>query len=162
MQPALGLTLPRDIPLDTLYHVAFAVPDLEAAMAQTGDSLGLTWASVREAGMALRGPDGREAVNGLRAVYSRQGPTYWELVWGPPGSRFAVGAGPRFDHAGIFVEHVGQEVERLERTGWTTTHRAVTADSRTGVAYLSNALGIHLELLPLASKETIQNWLFPE
>ncbi len=161
MKPAFGLTMPKDLPYDTLMHVAFAVPDIERAMVELGESFGVTWTAVRSVTMRVRVGDGSELVAPMKAVYSREGPAYWELVWGPPGTRFSAHEGARYHHAGMFIDDVDAEVARLQARGWTLTGRILDAEGVPGTAFLTGQFGINLELLTTPARTTVQNWIFP-
>src|SRR5436190_11972214 len=60
----------------TLYHVGVRVVDLEAAMAELGKALGITWASVVERDQAAWTPAEGSFTTPLRFTYSCEGPQH--------------------------------------------------------------------------------------
>ena len=70
-----------------IYHTGVRVPDVDAAMVQLGESLGLTWATVQNStDRTVWTPErGLEQVE-LTFVYSCEGPQHVELLRGQPGS----------------------------------------------------------------------------
>jgi hypothetical protein len=91
------------------WQIALVVPRLEAAMAEFADALGLDWTAPRD----LIGIDGKP----LRAVLSRQGPPYFELIEGSAESRWHSEGGTKFDHIAYWVDDITAERHRLERVG---------------------------------------------
>ena len=69
-----------------LFHVGVRVADLEAAMAELGDGLGITWASVVEGDQPVWTPADGAFTTPVRFTYSCEGPQHVELVQGAPGS----------------------------------------------------------------------------
>ena len=61
------------------FHVGLVVADIEAAMAQLGPALGLTF---NEPHTSVYGGET------IHVAYARQGPPYYELVEGSPGGRW--------------------------------------------------------------------------
>ena len=146
--------LPSEVIRDgRIFHMAMAVPDLERAMESLGTALRLDWTEVRHVQMELVQPDGNVTTR-IRAVYSKQGPPYLELVSGEPGSMFSAADGPRLHHAGMIVEDVAEETKRLQWLGMT-----LIAQTTSGVAFMTNEFGLHLELLNEQVRGTLDNWL---
>lgn len=162
MKPPIT-TLPSTLPAEAIFHFAMAVPDLERAMAQGRDALGIAWTRVRDVVLPLRGPSGERSETAFQAVYSLQGPPYVELVCGPRGSLFGAPDGPRLHHAGLIVDDPGAEARRLEGLGYRITGTAVTADGSPGsVVYVAGPFGLQLELMAPPLRGVLDDWLFPE
>jgi hypothetical protein len=95
------------------YHVSFAVPDIEAAMHQLTEVVGVRWSPVLEdtfAGWQCR-----------LTFTVGDGPAI-ELVTGPAGSPWA--GGPRFHHLAVWTEDVGQGSRRLAEQGYPVSFDA--------------------------------------
>jgi catechol 2,3-dioxygenase-like lactoylglutathione lyase family enzyme len=115
------------------FHVGLVVRDLDAAIAELGEALGLTFNPPHE---SVYGPDT------IRVAYARQGPPYVELVQGGPGSQWDTSNGPHLDHVGYFSHDLDADVAALEAAGlpiaidgrrhggFFTYHRAVQAGMR--------------------------------
>lgn len=90
------------------WQLGLMVQDIEAAMTELSTVLGLEWSEIREAEMGG---------TPLRVAMSRQGPPYFELVQGPPGSHWDCSDGSRLDHLGYWTDGYAQERARLESVG---------------------------------------------
>jgi Glyoxalase/Bleomycin resistance protein/Dioxygenase superfamily len=90
------------------YHVAIAVPDLDAAMEELSRTVGLSWGEAREAEY----PDGP-----IRFTYSVDGPPHIELVQGSPGSPWDAADGARFDHIGFWSSSLDDDKRELHDRG---------------------------------------------
>ncbi len=156
VQLPVGFTLPSEIIRDgQIFHMAMAVPNVEAAMGSLGQALSLDWADVREIDMQMTTASGAYTTP-IRAVYSKQGPPYLELLSGQPGSFFSAADGPRLHHVGLIVEDWEAEVERLQSVGMTL-HGTLSG----GVAFFTNEFGLNLEVMGQRVRGALDGWLFP-
>ena len=139
-----------------VFHIAMAVDDVASATATFGAALGLTWTPIKQVQLLLNTAAGT-VVTPIEAVYSREGPPYFELVSGPAGSFFAPAAGgPRLHHVGYFVDDVAPEVRRLEALGMTL--HGIQPGEPAGVAFLTNSLGFAIEVHPPRSRKGLLDW----
>jgi hypothetical protein len=101
-------------PAEPFFHVGIIVEDLDAAMAELGRALNVTWgpAIAREVGPWR-----------YRIAYSVEGPPHLELVEGAPDSPWA--RAPGLDHLGWWTADQDAELARLAEQGI-----AVDADLR--------------------------------
>ena len=155
IDPLAGLLQPLEIPNGRLFHFALAVPDLQRAMALLGPGLNVDWTAIRPGEIVLENEAGRTST-AMQAVYSRQGPPFIELVTGPAGTFFSSVEGPRLHHAGVIVDDVRVEVERLQALGMVVAGWG--AGDPPGVAYVTNELGLALEIMGPGIRETIDDW----
>jgi Glyoxalase/Bleomycin resistance protein/Dioxygenase superfamily len=87
LAPALGLV--ADVPSTALgrpFEVGYTVTDLDAAMAQFTQALGIQWGPMQNATLNVRLENNQVKLIRLDAVVSLQGPPYLELVRGVHGS----------------------------------------------------------------------------
>ncbi len=148
--------LPSEVIRDgQIFHMAMAVPDVEAAMGALGQALLLDWTDVREIDMEITTSSGTYTTP-IRAVYSKQGPPYLELLSGQPGSFFSTADGPRLHHAGLIVEDWEAEVERLQSLGMTL--HGTTSGS---VAFFTTEFGLNLEVMGQRIRGVLDGWLSP-
>jgi Glyoxalase/Bleomycin resistance protein/Dioxygenase superfamily len=91
------------------WQIGMVVEDLAESMAELSGALGLSWGAPQE----RTGLDGAP----LKAVMSQQGPPYFELIEGGPGSKWRATRGFRVDHLAYWVDDVGAERRRLEEAG---------------------------------------------
>jgi hypothetical protein len=100
------------------YHVAFAVPDLEAAMEEMGPALGLHWRPVQEGPYTVTDAEGVTHEIPVRVTYSVEGPPAIEIFEARPGTPLAAPAGTALHHLGFWVDDLVGECERLGSQGW--------------------------------------------
>ncbi|MEE4453702.1 VOC family protein [Novosphingobium resinovorum] len=102
-----------------IFHTGIAVADMAAAQDFYARSFGVEWAPVhcyRPLPLWIAGEGWREVA--IDTVYSRRGPHRLELIQGPKGSFYDPAAMRTATHTGIWVDDVGNEVERLATLGW--------------------------------------------
>ena len=74
-----------------IFHIGIRVPNLQRAMEEMGESLGVTWAqAVENPGQSLWTPEKGQQELPLKFVYSCEGPQHLELLEGPENSIWAV------------------------------------------------------------------------
>jgi hypothetical protein len=101
------------------YHQGIRVPNLEAAMADMGDALGVTWCEPQQSEPQGWLPGVGESRIPLRFTYSAQGPQHIELLEGAPGSIWDGREAPGLHHVGVWSDDVGGQTRALEARGWT-------------------------------------------
>jgi len=134
-----------------LFHVGVRVPDLDVAMEELGDSLGLTWSETREnPAQSLWTPStGLQDIH-LRYTYSAEGPQHVELLEGAPGSFWDGNDRGGAHHVGVWVDDVDAESDRLIAAGWTLVGAQNDPDGGTGYGmftYLQPPSGLIVELV---------------
>lgn len=103
-----------------LFHVGVRVPDLDAAMAEMGESLGLVWAEPQVIdAQSLWTPDGGLQEIELKFTYSAEGPQHIELLEGTRGSFWDGHDQPGAHHVGLWADDVTAETERMVSMGWS-------------------------------------------
>jgi len=101
------------------YHQGVRVPDLDAAMAELGPALGITWCAPQQREQQVWLPEEGEATLPLRFTYSAEGPQHVELLEGPAGSIWDGREAPGLHHVGLWSDDVGGDSEQLLAAGWT-------------------------------------------
>ena len=89
------------------FHVCYVVPDLEAAMAELTQTVGVRWQEPRDRASG----DMR-----WRLVYSEGPPPFIELVEGAPGSPWHTAAG-RLHHVGRFTYDLDEGIQAFAAAG---------------------------------------------
>jgi len=132
-----------------IYHTGILVPDLDSAMTEMGESLGVTWAEAREvAEMPVWTPAHGVQTVPLRYVYSCEGPQHIELLESAPGSPWHCGDTPGLHHVGVWVDDVAAEVEAVLGKGWSVALAGRTPDDGYGTfAYVQPPNGTLVELV---------------
>jgi lactoylglutathione lyase len=143
-----------------LFHTGIRVPDLDAAMAELGPSLNVTWAESREVDeMPVWTPDAGMQTVPLRYVYSCEGPQHIELLESAPGSPWHCGDSPGVHHVGLWVEDVGAEVAAAVERGWTVALAATAPEDGCGnFAYIQPPNGMLVELVNVAIMPMFEEW----
>ena len=141
------------------YHLGVRVPDIDAAMSEMGDALGLTWCSVQEREQSLGTPAGGSTTVPLRFTYSAQGPQHVELLQGAAGSVWDGSAAPGAHHVGVWAEDVATETAALERAGWTVVAaQRSPAEGYGAFTYVAPPSGLIVELVWSALLPMFQRW----
>ena len=90
------------------WQVGLVVEDIGECMAELSRALGLTWGEV------LRNNNFGEDMD---VVFSREGPPYFELIQGAPGTEWDSTQGSRLHHLGYWVPDLTQTRQELEDRG---------------------------------------------
>ena len=101
-----------------IWHIAFAVPNLEQAMVDFSAAFELTWRPIREVRLTLADEAGDRHEVLCRVTFSHQRGPAIELFEAVPGTPLAVRNGSSFHHLGGWVDDFEAEGERFERLGW--------------------------------------------
>ncbi len=143
-----------------LFHTGIRVPDLEAAMDEIGESMGVTWATaVHNPAQGVWTPEVGQQSLDLKFTYSCEGPQHIELLEGPPGSVWDGREHPGVHHQGVWVDDVAAEAERCIANGWTCAASAKAPSEGFGsFAYLQPPSGIIVELVSAAALPRFDSW----
>ena len=148
------------IDYQSIFHTGVRVPDLDAAVTEYGESLGLTFASVNELDQSVWTPDDGLQHLRLRVTYSAEGPQHLELLEGPPGTVWDGRERPGAHHIGVWVDDIGSETDRLLEHGWTLA--ASNLDPASGgygvFAYLRPPTGLIVELVDRVIEPGFEAW----
>jgi lactoylglutathione lyase len=144
---------------DALFHVGVRVPDLDAAMNELSEGLGITWADVVEREQQMWTPDGGVSTTPLRFTYSCEGPQHIELLQGASGTLWDGRDLPGVHHHGIWVDDVAAETERLVGLGWTLEMAGDSPDAGYGsMSYVRSPNGFLLEPVTSAARPRFERW----
>jgi catechol 2,3-dioxygenase-like lactoylglutathione lyase family enzyme len=130
------------------YHQGIRVPDLDAAMDELGDALGVRWCVPQEHPQTVWAPGVGESVIPLRFTYSTEGPMHLELLEGAPGSIWDGRDSPGLHHVGVWSDDVAVDTEALLDAGWTLLLAQQPPEKGYGVfTYLQPPSGLIVELV---------------
>lgn len=143
-----------------LYHTGIRVADLDAAMSELGEGLGVTWAEVRETdAQQVWTPDAGAHSSPLRYVYSCEGPQHVELLESVPGSIWYGGDEPGVHHVGLWVDDVAAETQRCVDLGWTVAAAQRAPEDGYGVfTYVVPPSGPIVELVVDVVRPAFEEW----
>ena len=92
----------------TFFHVGVVVADIEAAMAELGEAMGVEWS----------GPIERDVGEWVvRAAFARTPPPYLELIEGQPGSVWDATSGAGIHHLSYWSDDLDSASSSLETAG---------------------------------------------
>lgn len=132
-----------------IWHIAFAVEDLEQGMAGFGEALNLTWNPIKSFEGDSAHADGTPFRLKTRLTFATAGPCALELFESVPGTPNEPAQGTKFHHMGYWTDNVANERERLEQCGWTRAGGPTSSDSR--AAFFASSLGIFFEACSVAA-----------
>ena len=141
------------------YHHGVRVADLDAAMAELGDTLSLTWCEPQRRDQQVWLPEIGPTAIPLRFTYSMQGPQYLELLEGEPGSIWDGREQPGLHHIGVWSDDVAGETEALIGRGWSLRLAQTSPDDGYGAfTYVQPASGLIVELVTTAVRPMFERW----
>lgn len=141
------------------YHLGVRVPDIHAAMAEMGSSLGLTWCSVQESDQSIWTPDAGTTTVPLKFTYSAEGPQHLELLQGAPGSVWDGTGVTGAHHVGVWVDDVAAETNALVDLGWKVVAAQREPTKGYGVfTYVVPPTGLIVELVWSAIEPMFERW----
>ena len=141
------------------YHHGVRVPNLEAAMAEIGAAVGVTWceAQVREQAVWLPGVG--DTTVPLRFTYSAQGPQHIELLEGAPGSIWDGREHPGLHHVGVWSDDVAGDTQAMVDQGWTVLMGQRGPEVGYGAfTYVQPPSGLIVELVMSAIQPMFERW----
>jgi catechol 2,3-dioxygenase-like lactoylglutathione lyase family enzyme len=140
-----------------LFHTGIVVDDLEAAKAELGEALGVTW---HDGGAEIRmiGDDGGRTVRSAYAL-SIEGPHHVELVQSIEGTVWTAAAPGQAHHLGYWVDDVTATSAALVERGASPIVAIAMADDRPPMcAYLRTKNGLCVEIVDAALREVLLPW----
>ena len=141
------------------YHQGILVPNLEFAMDELGDSLGVTWCEPQQREQHVWTPAGGEQIIDLKFTYSAQGPQHIELLQGAAGSIWDGVARPGIHHVGVWSDDVRGQTEALVARGWTLAMSQASPEKGYGAfTYVQPPSGLIVELVWSAIKPMFEKW----
>ena len=143
-----------------IFHTGVRVPDLDAALADYGEGLDVTWAAVREVEQSVWTPaTGLQGLH-LKFTYSAEGPQHLELLEGPPGTVWDGREQPGAHHIGVWVDDIKAETDGLIEQGWTlaAAHQDPASGGYGVFTYLQPPTGLIVELVDAAIEPGFEAW----
>lgn len=108
MAPSLSLA--------ALYHTGIVVDDVDRAMVEYSDIMGVTWGPEGEAEVPVWLPEGPRTMS-FRYAYTAEGPHRLELVRPTPGTLWTVTGPGHAHHLGYWCDDVPKTSAELSRRG---------------------------------------------
>ena len=104
--------------MGSIWHMAFAVPNLEQGMDEFGRAFGLEWRPVHHAEARLVDEHGVEHTPTCHFTFSVGAPFAIEMWEAVPGTPLDAPGDTVLHHVGYWVEDLEAEAKRLDGEGW--------------------------------------------
>lgn len=141
------------------YHLGVRVPDIDAAMNEMGESLGVTWCSLQEREQSVWLPNEGTVSIPLKFTYSAEAPMHIELLEGAPGSIWDGREVPGAHHLGVWSDDVRSDTQALVDAGWTLLMaQAEPAQGYGAFTYVQPPSGLIVELVWSAIEPMFARW----
>jgi lactoylglutathione lyase len=141
------------------YHQGVRVPNIDAAIAELSQSLGLEFCPIQARAQGVWLPGVGSTSLPLKFTYSRQGPQHVELLEGPPDSIWDGRHAPGLHHMGVWSDDVKGETEYLVSQGWTLQMAQLPPEQGYGAyTYVQPPSGLIIELVWSAIKPRFESW----
>jgi catechol 2,3-dioxygenase-like lactoylglutathione lyase family enzyme len=143
------------------YHVGILVRDLDVAIADFADALGLTFAPIQAMESVMSGA--MEGTHVIRATYSTEGPMYVELVEGsdaPDAGMFSLKHGEGLHHLGVWSsDYTAYNARPTCLPVVTGVHLAPGADPTMWLNDPAGFHGVRVEFVDEAMRPALQAWV---
>ncbi|WP_067794614.1 VOC family protein [Actinomadura formosensis] len=126
-----------------IWHIAFALDNLEEGMERFGAALNLDWLPVKHYVGESVDQNGRPYTLKTRLTFATAGPCALELFERVPGTPNEPAKGTAFHHMGYWTEDLSKERERLAACDWL--HRGGPTEPDSRAAFFASTLGILIE-----------------
>jgi catechol 2,3-dioxygenase-like lactoylglutathione lyase family enzyme len=141
------------------FHTGIRVPDIDAAMAELSEQLGVTWAQLQERDQPVWTPETGAITTPLRFTYSCEGPVHLELLQGQPGTHWYGADHPGPHHIGVWVDDVAATTEAAVAAGWTLMSAGKAPEDAYGAfTYVRSPQGIIVEPVWSAVQPAFERW----
>ncbi len=141
------------------FHTGVRVHDLDAAMAELSQGLGLHWATPQARRQPLWTPATGLVEVPLRFTYSCEGPVHLELLEAGPGSPWHAGDHPGPHHVGVWVDDVRAATETALAAGWRIEAAAAPPEDGYGAfTYVRSPQGVLVEPVWSAVRPVFERW----
>lgn len=148
------------LPPGRLYHWAYVVEDLDAAMAALGAIFEVEWAAVAPRTMRSHDPVRGDVDNDFRITYSVTGPPHIEVIEGQPGTLWDPSAGNALHHVGLWARDLAQDSQRLVDLGLPIAGHGVDDEGHLSrFTYHENPYGPWIELVAPTTREPWLRWM---
>lgn len=141
-----------------LFVTGMVVPDLERAIGETTDTLGVKFTPIQQSPLQMRTPRGVEVFD-LRFVYSLGQAPHLELIEGIPGGYYDPKGG-YIRHVGLWVDDLAAASDQLARSGMPLEATGMNGDVEP-YAFVFHSLpwGLRVELVDRVQRPSFEAWL---
>ena len=142
--------------MEGMWQIGVVVADMEAATAELGAALGLSWVQAERHLELVHEGTAKEV--DLKIAIAQQGPVHIELIEGVEGSPWWPPHG--FDHVAFWADDLSGRAADLEDQGWTRQVSYAGPDGApVGFAYHRSPGGFRVEHVDATRKEAMMGWI---
>jgi hypothetical protein len=143
----------------TMYHTGIVVKDVDAAMAEYSDIMGVSFGLQGEQEMPVWMPSGARTMN-FRFAYTAEGPHRLELVRETPGTLWTMPGVGHAHHLGYWCDDVPAATAELVQRGVPIAAKVGVSDpdEDAAIVLFQAKSGIYLELI----SSEMRSVMFPE
>jgi hypothetical protein len=145
--------------LGDIFVTGLIVPDIEAAVADTERTLGLTFTPVQTSPLTMRTPNGIEHFD-LQFVYSLGGAPHVELIQAVPGTYYDARGNGWMRHIGMWVDDLAAASAELAARGMPLEAAGMNGDIEPyAFVFHANDWGMRVELVDAGQRAYFETWL---
>jgi catechol 2,3-dioxygenase-like lactoylglutathione lyase family enzyme len=142
--------------VESIWHIGFAVPDLEKGKKELGEVFGLSWRPTRVRKVTLVDTAGRPSDVECHVTFSLGAPFAVEVWQAIPGTALEIPESGGVHHIGYWVDDIAAEAKRLDALGYPSF-----ATTDTAPLLNHGPVGTLVELCDLHSDRPSLRDLFP-
>jgi hypothetical protein len=141
-----------------LFVTGMVVPDLEKAIREATDTLGVAFTPIQQSPLQMRTSEGVQLFD-LRFVYSLGRAPHLELIEGIPGGYYDSRGG-YIRHVGLWVDDVAAASDQLAGSGMPLEAAGMNGDVEP-YAFVFHSLpwGLRVELVDRVQQPSFEAWL---
>jgi hypothetical protein len=140
------------------FHVGYIVADVNVAMDQLSEAIGLTWHPPQVFSLDIN--QGNERVGfDVTFTYSKEGPVQIEVAEGPAGTMWDVAEYGGPNHNGYWTDDLEGDVDRLTAGGFDLLFSGAGDEpGPQGFAMLRSPWGMRVELIDEVMLPMFETW----
>jgi hypothetical protein len=140
------------------FHVGYIVSDVDAAMVQLSEAMGVTWHPPQVFALEIQMGDERLGFD-VRFTYSKKGPVQIEVAEGPAGTWWDVDDNGGPNHNGYWSDDLVGDIDRLTAGGFELVFAGAGDEpGPQGFAMLRSPWGMGVELIDEAMLPLFETW----
>jgi hypothetical protein len=142
---------------DDYFHTGIVVHDFDAAQAELGDAVGVTWGPGGEMEVPVFLAEGGARTISFRYAYTEQGPPYLELVRAVPGTLWMPSGAGQAHHLGYWSPDPSRASRRLHDAGVPRVASVGVSsdDDQPFAVYHQPRAGVYIELIDAALRHAM-------
>lgn len=137
-----------------LFHVGVVADDIDAAMREMSQNLGVEWVGGKATEMDLVVFGAKRRIE-MRIAHAVQGPPHIELIQAVPGTPWSAPHAPGVHHLCYWSDHSAEVCQQLEQTG----NRRILGEAGANSGYFLTPAGMVIEVIPRQLRDYLSAWI---